>query len=224
MMGILKDIYYIFLEILYPDNATKLLLDLVGKTMPEHLSYHQLMISTKYNIQAVSLMDYSEYTVRKLIHIFKYTGDTRVIELLSTILSSYILEYLSEILDMDTIDNLLILPIPLSDNRRKERGFSQLELLLNKSFSNNRSVLSCIRYDILVKIVDTKPQTKLNRKERLTNVKGVFRLTKDNLVKYKHIILIDDVLTTGATVAEACRVLMKGGAKCVDVVTLARSI
>ncbi|PLX53179.1 MAG: hypothetical protein C0611_06545, partial [Desulfobacteraceae bacterium] len=78
--------------------------------------------------------------------------------------------------------------------------------------------------DILVRKRWTEPQTGLGRKERLKNIKNAFGVSDSSKVKGKKILLVDDVYTTGATVNECAKVLMKAGAACVDVLTLARAM
>ena len=79
-----------------------------------------------------------------------------------------------------------------------------------------RRTLSRFRY--------TASQTRLNRKERGENMEGAFAFTGDEGVEEKSLLLVDDVYTSGATVKECAKVLMKAGAKSVDVLTLARAV
>ena len=75
--------------------------------------------------------------------------------------------------------------------------------------------------DTLFKVKETPPQIGLSARERQSNLKKAFKVTGD--VKDKSILLIDDVVTTGATVTECSKVLLKAGAKKVSVVALARA-
>jgi ComF family protein len=70
----------------------------------------------------------------------------------------------------------------------------------------------------------TEPQTTLSRTERQKNIKGAFSIRHPEKIKGRKILLVDDVYTTGATVNECARVLLKAGAKFVDVLTLARAV
>ena len=74
------------------------------------------------------------------------------------------------------------------------------------------------------RIRSTPPQTGLGRSERLRNVKGAFEIGASHTVRKKNILLVDDVYTTGATVNECAKILLKGGADAVDVLTLARAM
>jgi predicted amidophosphoribosyltransferase len=71
---------------------------------------------------------------------------------------------------------------------------------------------------------DTPPQTLMGRKERQANIKGAFGVANKERVKNQHILLIDDVYTTGSTLAECARALLKSGASRVGVLTLARAV
>jgi ComF family protein len=117
--------------------------------------------------------------------------------------------------DLSRIDG--ILPVPLSIKRLKERGFNQ-SLLLARVISKKTS--APLLTDILQKKNETPPQTGLSARERLLNLKHAFEV-KGNIKDLK-LLLVDDVMTTGATVTECSKELMKAGAKEVTVLTLAR--
>jgi len=109
----------------------------------------------------------------------------------------------------------LTIPLPLSSKRLRERGFNQ-SFLITWGFLGKKP-----SGKILKRIVHTKPQTELSQKERWKNVKNAFLASKT--VKDKSILVIDDVMTTGATLNEAAKALKKEGARKVYVITLARS-
>lgn len=97
--------------------------------------------------------------------------------------------------------------IPMTGKERRSRGFNQSRYLAFKiSKLLNKPV-----EDYLIKVKETLPQRELNRKERLKNIKGAFALS--TVKPQKKVLLIDDVMTTGATLNEAARILKKGGAK-----------
>lgn len=119
-------------------------------------------------------------------------------------------------LDFPDMDG--IVPVPLSRKRLKERGFNQ-SLLMAREISEKAKIP--ILMDILVKNRETPPQTGLSARERLVNLKNAFEVKGD--IRELRILLFDDVMTTGATVTECSKKLMKAGAKEVSVLTLARS-
>ncbi len=115
----------------------------------------------------------------------------------------------------------LVVPVPLQRRRLQERGFNQA-LLLAKELSRRTGVP--YHKSILQKKKPTLPQIHLSGPERERGVRGAFRVADRETIRGKMILLVDDVYTTGATVNECSKVLMNGGAKRVDVLTLAHAI
>jgi len=112
----------------------------------------------------------------------------------------------------------VLIPIPLYKKRIQERGFNQaIELAqqLGKTININ------IDHDSLKRIKPTVSQRGLSAVERKKNIKNAFAF--DSKVSYKHVALIDDVMTTGNTVNEAAKMLKKAGVERVDVWTIARA-
>ena len=110
-----------------------------------------------------------------------------------------------------------IIPVPIHTNRRKSRGYNQVELLLPAFDKINIPYYT----DIVERIIDTPHQTGLSRKDRLTNLDGSFKVIDKKQVKGKSILIIDDVYTTGATLNELSKVLYKAKAKTVYCMSLA---
>ncbi|MFY9402480.1 MAG: ComF family protein [Candidatus Omnitrophota bacterium] len=149
----------------------------------------------------------------KLIHEFKYRGKESLAKPLSKIMINFIREYSLPIESFD-----FIIPIPLHKIKLREREFNQAEKLssyIAKEF--NKKVSS----DILLRRRNTKAQAGLKDKERKLNVAGSFTVAKNSNLKNSNLLLIDDVLTTGATASEAALVLKNAGAQAVFVLTLA---
>ena len=113
----------------------------------------------------------------------------------------------------------ILVPIPLSSAKLRKRGYNQAEILareLAKKF--NFSV-----QNILERTKETKTQVGLTNLQRKLNVKGVFELiNQQSMIKNQNIFLVDDVVTTGSTLAEAAKILKKAGAQKVFGLTLAR--
>ena len=103
----------------------------------------------------------------------------------------------------------LILPVPLHSTREKERGFNQ-SFLLAQGLAERCGIP--LQEGLLLRYAKTKNQAELDRKERLTNVKGAFACNDPAEVAGKNILLIDDVITTGSTMAEGARTLIRAGA------------
>jgi ComF family protein len=165
----------------------------------------------------------NEKTLRTLIHCFKYNGKIRLAEKLSEILFFTFLQYWRA----EEID--LVVPVPLHDKRFRSRGFNQAYLLIRSwpklSRKYKMSAPDVFRgKDAIRRIRWTRSQVGLGPRERKNNVKNAFVVADPEQVSGKKALLIDDVFTTGATVDECTRILMKSGAVAVDVLTLARGI
>ncbi len=152
-------------------------------------------------------------TMRELIHLFKYKQKTALRKLFSNLIISFIKEY-----NLDIAQFNVIVPIPLFPAKLRERGYNQ-SLLIAKILSEKFKIP--ILDNNLVRVKNTKSQSLLDRKERWTNIKGAFKI-KNPIVFYgKRVLLIDDLLTTGATTSEAANILKDSGAQIVGVLTLA---
>ena len=156
-----------------------------------------------------------EGAVRELIHRFKYSSKVQHGRPLALLAAGHLAGFAGEC----AAD--LVIPVPLHVKRLRERGFNQAVLLgeiLAKQWGLplSRRNLRRTRW--------TEPQISLTAAERKQNVQGAFSLSDRAAVKDRKILLVDDVFTTGSTVAECARTLKKGGAKAVYVVTVARAI
>lgn len=122
-------------------------------------------------------------------------------------------KYLDEKFDCDCV-----VAVPLSDKRKRKRGYNQSDLLA-------REISRALRLDymkgVVVKTVDNEEQAKLGHLRREQNVKGVYKVSDAAAVKGRRVLVVDDVLTTGATASEVARVLLKAKAKSVSVLTFA---
>lgn len=99
--------------------------------------------------------------------------------------------------------------VPLHPKKQKKRGFDQADLLCRRI-----SAETGIAYmpDLLRRMVHTKPQSSLGAAQRRENLKGVFALAEGVCVEGKHILLVDDIFTTGSTLRECSRTLLRAGA------------
>jgi len=213
------------LNILYPDYNLNKLTRNIKNQLPIHLSSHHLQVTNKGAIKVIALSDYSNKYVHDIIWTLKYNGDDRIVEILADSVQDYLLESVSTQHALRPSQQTFIIPIPLHSSRLRDRGFNQLHLILDKVADKSTELKTLIKYDILAKPKSTKSQTHLTRKERLVNIKGAFNVNdKKYTLNNAHVILIDDVLTTGATVSEACTTLLRSGVGSVEVLTIARRL
>ena len=148
----------------------------------------------------------SRGVVRELIHRFKYGGET------------WLAGSLGEFLRQGLRDSRLIhkpfdavIPVPLHPLRRREREFNQAEVLA-RDLARGQEWEFC---DALQRIRYTVTQTHFDRRRRMKNLREAFRMRRKAAVDGKRSLLVDDVLTTGSTLDECARVLLRAGAETV---------
>jgi ComF family protein len=142
----------------------------------------------------VSAVQFDQPVVRDLIHALKYTGVKAAAEPLAGLL----VDQMRKLLQPGDV----IIPIPLHPRRQRERGFNQSELLAHALHIND----AIISTTCLHRTRYTKPQVECTGEERRKNLKDAFEASS---IDAKHIILLDDVTTTGSTLVEAARALRK---------------
>lgn len=156
-----------------------------------------------------------EGVLKELIHKFKYKNKVSLSKILSKLMIDFI-KYNPEAL----AEIEIITFVPLHDARERERGFNQSGILAAKL-----SKESGIRFsDTLKKTIATRHQNELSRNDRLINLKGAFKIRDGAMIEGLNVLLVDDVITTGATLDECAKTLLDNGAKKVNCFTLARGI
>ena len=150
--------------------------------------------------------------MRQMIHAFKYRHKTVLRKTFSNLILNFLDQYKILLRDYHTL-----MPIPLHAARFRERGFNQAELIAQQL---GISLEMPVKKN-LIRTRPTSTQTQLSSKERFTNLRGAFRIMHPEDIQGKKILLIDDLLTTGATASEAAQALKIAGAQRVGVVTVA---
>ena len=169
-----------------------------------------------------TLMDYRNSAVQDLIRSLKYDRSRYAAKIAGVLLADYLREEISSIRTFSTA-HVLLVPVPLHSSRLRERGFNQIELVLESLPQEFRGgTLACVAPASLLRTRATNPQTKLSRKERIQNVVGAFSVSNPEKIQNAHVFLIDDVTTAGATLLNAGKPLTKAGAK-VSLIALARA-
>lgn len=150
--------------------------------------------------------------IRNLIHNLKYKGITEVGFELGKIygLSLNASDFIKDI-DM-------IIPVPLHPAKERIRGFNQSEII---SLGIADATVLSVENRILERITVSATQTKRSRYERWTNVEGIFNVRDPRMIEGKHILLVDDVITTGSTIESCTNELRKTDGARVSVVALA---
>lgn len=116
----------------------------------------------------------------------------------------------------------LIIPVPLSDRRRVERGFNQAEIL--GKIISKRAGIPIDSHSLVRKAHTPIHRKAMDEKARELSVRNVFGVVRPNLIKGRNILLVDDVLTSGSTVSYCAKALKQNGAGLVNVITLARAV
>jgi len=152
-----------------------------------------------------------EGPLRKLIHLFKYSGMKP--------LGKRLADFLCRALPDEEVEGFdAVVPMPLHWRRRWRRGFNQSKILA-RLVAKNRCVSML---DAVKRVRATAVQAGLTNSNRRKNVAGAFRVFNKTQVAGKRILLIDDVMTTGATAAACASALKRAGAASVTLLTLAR--
>lgn len=160
-----------------------------------------------------SLLPY-QGVVKDVITRAKFHTDARAQRLLARALESFLAAYIAEETAFRP-RSIVLIPVPLSRKRYRERGYNQVEEILKRA----NLPYATIRADLLKRTRDTKAQTTLGRRARVANMEDAFRASPlDSSILY---IGIDDVATTGATLQAARAALMQAGAEEVRLIALA---
>lgn len=156
-----------------------------------------------------SIFSYRNPLVRELIWQIKYKKNKHALSLAGYALNKKLLEYPRP---------FLLIPIPISSKRRRERGYNQCELIIDEIIKISPEIQA--NYSLLVRSKNIDKQTFKNKSQRIENTKDIFEVTKSSVMD-QMIIVIDDVSTTGSTLNEARESLLKAGYKDVFGLTIA---
>lgn len=173
-------------------------------------------------VRITTLMDYQDTAVQDLIRSLKYDGSGHAAHLAAQLLADYMREEIAS-QKIFSQKKILIVPVPLHASRARERGFNQIEVVLNalpKEFRDG--AFATVARNALTRTRETKQQARLSRSERLSNVAGAFALGDKADLQKTYIFLVDDVTTTGATLANCATPLRRAGAE-VTLLALARA-
>lgn len=159
------------------------------------------------NPELEAVFHYTNPLIQRAIHLLKYRGGHAIAPDLGRELNIYWQRDGNE----HKSEAWLVIPAPLSGQRRKKRGYNQSEKLARVLVEHNQDTLT-LSENILQKIRHTKSQVETKtRAARMENLRNAFVVKKPELVRAKNILLIDDVITSGATLEECRRVLLEAG-------------
>ena len=156
-----------------------------------------------------------EAEARKLVHQLKYDTNASVVPLLAEAISNALIHQPAVRTKIDCV-----MPVPLHPIRENERGYNQAALLAREVCFQAELELN---EHVLVRKKQTTSQIKRSRENRLRAMQGVFSVVHPEEIKDKHILLVDDVITTGATAMACAEVLLNAGAQSVSLLTVCRA-
>ncbi len=177
--------------------------DLSSRIVPKYL---------KGDSSIAFFFSYRDTLIRAAIWQIKYRNDQRVVKMLAQVIHEELLVILVEKIFFENFSNPILIPIPLSAARLKARGYNQTENLVREMAKLDGGKNFQLLTNVLTKIKETLPQSSLPRPLRLQNLKNCFRLNSPEKICKRNIVLLDDVVTTGATLREAATTLRLAGA------------
>ncbi len=219
IMDNVKNIINIVLEIFFPSSADEIFFNSLESSKLEHLAVRNF---TKTKCTCLAPFPYKHKIIKKLVHLTKYNSNKKGAKMLGEIIAPFILEELSELRMYGDFEKAIIIPIPLHKSRLRERSFNQTERIVNFLIKKIDDENIKIVNDALIRHKNTNSQSHTtSRKERLENMKNAFSVLEKEKIYMKDIILLDDVITTGATLHSAKNTLKKAGARKVLCVAVA---
>jgi competence protein ComFC len=208
LLSLVKDMC---LDFLFPKSSKVLTLEALS---PEKLLELLPPSAPIIDEGTAAIFDYSHPLVKEIIWEVKYNGNRVLADKLGEILYDVMVSELEERNIFEKTSAVILMPIPISDKRRFERGWNQSELIA--SAVKQRDTGNRFKYlpRQLAKLRHTESQTKTASKiERKENLKDSMKVLNPLSVQDKYVVLVDDVTTTGSTFAEAKRALKEADTK-----------
>lgn len=220
---IMRQICTVPLVSIYPQTC-----GICGKVYPKSLC-NKCEIRLKKQLDANIIKEGQEIEDKyfnELMYIFKYEGEIRKLILdykfndksyIYLTFTNFLLKNKKIFENIKKYDK--IIPVPISKKRLKTRGYNQSYLIAKEiaSQTNLELVNNC-----LLKTKNIVEQSKLNKEDRIKNIKGVYELQNKQLIENKKVLLVDDIYTTGSTVNECSKILRQGNPTEIGVLVLAK--
>ena len=190
----------------FADPATPVLCGLCHRSAPPY-------------VKAAAYGSY-EAGLRELIHLLKYDG----IRPAGNVLGRMLADAIVTLEPGFGSDPVLVVPVPLHRRKSRQRRFNQSELIARIALDARRNPNLQLATGVLERRRETESQIGLSRHQRRENIRGAFAVAKPEKVEGRVVLLVDDVFTTGTTVSECAKVLLRSGASKVWVATVARTL
>jgi len=212
---ILQKIKKILIDFLFPQKKpTELSVDKIIEELkkPEGLEDPDIIV----------LSDYKQTLAKKLVWELKYKNNEHSAKILSEIMYAEIIGYLNDWVIFEDFKDPILIPVPLSKEKLEKRGYNQTEILVRQITLLDQGKNLNSELGAIIKIKDTPEQSSLKTKaQRLKNLKGCFKVVSPEKIKNRNIIIVDDVITTGATIKEIRKILKKAGARKIKALVVA---
>lgn len=207
----LNTIFVHIIDFIFPPNEYEIAirnvsyLDFINKVKPAPLPPYTFI---------KSILAYKDPLNRELVWQIKYKNNKKAIKIAGQALYDYLLKYKE--------NKIVLIPIPISNKRLRERGYNQCELLIDEIIKFDKENKFIKNTSILKRSVHREKQTFKNRKQRIIESENIFSLVPSTNLLNEKIIIIDDVVTTGSTAKQGYDLFIKHGYKNVEVLSLAR--
>jgi ComF family protein len=158
--------------------------------------------------------------LRELIHLLKYNQ----VRPAANILGRMLAEAIEDLQPLFSASEVLVVPVPLHFRKLRQRGFNQAESIARAALKLKSAAELRLSAAVLERQRETKSQIGLSRHQRRENIRGAFVVAKPAEINGREVLVVDDVFTTGTTVSECARILLRAGAAKVYVATVARTL
>ena len=213
-----SQIYTFLLDILFPrykhtQNMEKISVQTFCKNIP-YAKEHSLPYID-------SAFEYRNPLTKKIVWEIKYHNNKNLAEKVAVHMHDILIEEISEDILFKNVTKPILVPIPMSKQRKRIRGFNQALLLARCIYKIDPSMYKKISNSLSYKRKYIPQTTIKHRKKRMENMEDCFYIKNPKEIEGQNIIIVDDVSTTGATIKEARRVLKESGAKHIRAITIA---
>jgi ComF family protein len=218
----MKKILQKILSVLFPQRGTGFDFSAVSSEEILRTSPRAATLPTpRFPPRCYAVLSYKYPRTRAMVWQIKYKRDAHALRHGGFVLANFLREIHT---NADNVRKIILVPIPISPARRRERGYNQCELLAEailKHWPHKNGLALEIRTDILFRSTHKPRQTLKNRQERLAGAQNIFSVRKNHgCALSARVIVLDDVLTTGSTMREAMVTLGRTGFRDVEGVAL----
>ncbi len=209
---IIDNLFYL----VFPKTQSQMIVDLYFYKIL-NIKMSSMSFDTDYCKNITALTVYSNKHIKTLIHELKFNNNKKAAKFFADIFNDFFIEEYENIKLYHPNSDVIIIPIPLSKQRLKERGYNQVTRVLKQT-----SAKKFINTKILSRNRDTKKQSLLTKTKRKANIKDAFSAI-ENTNPDTVVLLVDDVVTTGATLEEARKTLKKSSYNDVYVIAFSKA-